>query len=184
MVDIKNKKFGFSLAEALVSMLVMSMFFIATSKIITTKPKKEVEANRHGYFECYIDSDGSMKQKRADGSYAGVPTAVVGNTCRFTPPRGIAFILMYALNDYNGRKFYLAQEPQFNAEDGVDEITITRNELRYFHYQPYMEDVGEGNENTYVLMNFFQSSYPSSSIYKLLKDSGNTYSGPAVFIGW
>ena len=181
MVDIKNKKFGFSLAEALVSMLIMSMFFIATSKIITTKPKKEVQANRHGYFECYYDG-GVLKQKRSDGSYAGEPINA-GNACTFTPPTGIAFVLIYTLNDTNGRKFYHSQEPQFNSDNGEDVITISGSELRYFQDITEQIEAG-GNSNVYELMNFFQASYPSSSIYALLQNSNNTYSGPAVFIGW
>ena len=45
---VKNKtKFGFSLAEALVSMLVLSLFFMATSKIISTRPKSEKITNKH-----------------------------------------------------------------------------------------------------------------------------------------
>lgn len=182
MVDIKNKKFGFSLAEALVSMLVMSMFFIATSKIITTKPKKEVQANKHGYFECYYDG-GVLKQKRSDGSYAGEATIASGNVCTFTPPKGIAFALIYTLNNTNGRKFYHSQEPQFNSDNGNDTVTISGGEL--WSFQNQTEQVEEdGNPNIYELMNFFQSSYPSSSIYTLLKNNPDTYSGPAVFIGW
>ena len=181
MVDIKNKKFGFSLAEALVSMLVMSMFFIATSKIITTKPKKEVQANKHGYFECYYDG-GVLKQKHSDGSYAGEPTNA-GSACTFTPPSGIAFALIYTLNNTNGRKFYHSQEPQFNSDNGEDVVTISAGELSSF--QEETEQVNsEGNDNKYELMNFFASSYPSSSIYKLLQDTDCQYSGPAVFIGW
>ncbi len=180
MVDIKNKKFGFSLAEALVSMLVMSMFFIATSKIITAKPKKEIQANKHGYFECYYEGV-VLKQKRSDGSYAGEPINA-GNDCTFTPPSGIAFAVIYTLHNTNGRKFYHSQEPQFNSDKGEDVITISGSELSNFQNETEQVEEG-GNSNIYELMNFFQSSYPSSSIYAILKND-NEYSGPAVFIGW
>ena len=177
MVDIKNKKFGFSLAEALVSMLILSVFFVATSKIITTKPKQEVQSNKHGYFECYYDGE-QLKQKRSDGSYAGEPVAV-SSACYMTPPAGIDFVIIYALN--NGR-FYNCQEPQFSGDNGSDEVKITDSDLR--HFQDYMEDAGDGDTDMNILANFFAMSYPSSSIYEKLRTSNNEYIGPAVFICW
>lgn len=48
-------KKGFSLAEALVVMAVVSIFFAAVTKVITTRPKKPKQANLHGYYECYVD---------------------------------------------------------------------------------------------------------------------------------
>ena len=183
MVDIKRKKPGFSLAEALVSMLVLSIFFVASSRIITTKPKKEVQMNRHGYFECFKDHSGVMKQKRCDGSYAGDLIRVEDGVCRFTPPRGIAFVVIYALN--NGA-FYTWTEPQFNSDRGNDdEITIDESDLANFqaNMEFQEEDPSGGNSNMAPLKNFFQSSYPSSSIYEEL-DKFSTYQGPAVFIGW
>ena len=46
-------KRGFSLAEALVVMAIISIFFAAATKIITTRPKPKIQVNPHGYFECY-----------------------------------------------------------------------------------------------------------------------------------
>ena len=187
MVKRMNKKSGFSLAEALVSMLVVSVFFMAASKIITTKPKKELEQSKHGYFECYVEG-GALKQKRSDGSFGATPaTVATGQPCRFTPPGGVAFFVIYALNTKEnvGRGFYVSQESQFNSEDGNEEVTIDRTELSRF--QDYMDETGNINTSIYPLVNFFESSYPSSSIYHLLKtDQGviTNYAGPAVFIGW
>ena len=187
MVKRMNKKSGFSLAEALISMLVVSVFFMATSKIITTKPKKEIEQSKHGYFECYVE-DNVMKQKRSDGSFGATPVTVAsGHPCRFTPPNGVAFFVIYALNTTEdvGKGFYVSQESQINSEDGIEEITIDSDELT--HFQDYMDEAGKPNTSIYPLINFFESSYPSSSIYHLLKtDQGvvTDYAGPAVFIGW
>ena len=48
-------KKGFSLAEALVVMAIISIFFAAASKIITTRPKPPKQVNQHGYYECYLN---------------------------------------------------------------------------------------------------------------------------------
>ena len=164
-------------------MLVMSIFFVASSKIITTKPKKEVQLSRHGYFECLIDHSGILKQKRSDGSYTGELIRVNDGVCTFAPPSGIAFVVIYALN---GGRFFTWTEPQFNSDSGDDkEIKIRDNEL--YNFQTNMdfqeEDPSGGNDNMAPLKNFFQSSYPSSSIYEELEKYPG-YQGPAVFIGW
>lgn len=181
MVNVRNKKFGFSLAETLVSMLVLSIFFVVTSKIITVKPKAEIATNRHGYFECFVQN-GALMQKRSDGTYNG-EAVPAGNACHFVPPSGIANVVVYVLNDTEGlgQRFYVSAEPQFNGQDGNDTVSIDLAQLRTFHQT--LEGIEEGDENVHVLMNYFQVSYPSSSIYAILNED-DTYTGPALFIGW
>ena len=181
MVDIKNKKFGFSLAETLISMLVLSMFFIATSKMITTKPKTEVSENKHGYFECYMDG-GTLMQKRSDEGSQGDPVPAPNGVCSFEPPSGIAFANIYVLNSTSGEpRFYIGVEPQFNSQDNSDTVHLTLNDLQTL--QNVLEDAGEGNSNIIQLRNFFSSCHASSSIFKLIKNNSD-YAGPAAFIGW
>ena len=205
MVEIKNTKCGFSLAEALISMLILSLFFIATSKIMTTKPKAEISENKHGYFECYHDGT-NLKQKRSDGSYAGAPINV--SECSFIPPKGIAFANIYVLNttgirhfdddgepvlDEDGnierihkeRRFYVGVEPQFsgNADVEINDDTIKIDQNLLYYFQDELYEAGEGDININALINFFATCHPSSSIYALLQ-SDPSYAGPAVFIGW
>ena len=92
-------KKGFSLAEALVVMAVVSIFFAAVTKVITTRPKKPKQANLHGYYECYV---------------ATKPKAVT--KCKFQPPGNISF---FNINTY-GPAFYSNMEPNISRDIWVE----------------------------------------------------------------
>ena len=64
MVNKKTNKKCFSIAEALVSMLIISIFFIATSKVMTKKQRPDISESPHGFYECYV-VNGNLKQKYA-----------------------------------------------------------------------------------------------------------------------
>ena len=185
---VKDKtKFGFSLAEALVSMLVLSMFFMATSKIISTKPKSENITYIHGFFECYTDG-GRVMQKLAQENAVTTPKAAPGGTCTFTPPKGIDFVIIYALNDSDGgvTKFYTSTDPILDGDSitGSDKVTITSAQLANF--QDYLEEsegTEQGNDQINEFINFLAMSHPKSSLYGILKNDP-TYKGPAVILGW
>ena len=190
MVRINVLKNGFSLAEVLVSMLILSVFFIATSKVITVKPKKEVQTFRHGYYECY-QQNGVLYEKRADGSSTGGNPINV-SACTFEPPGGIAYVLIYTINkDADGTtKFYSSVEPIFDETIKIAfNEDLQNNTYSIRHFQNYFDepgngtDVTQGSENQYALQNYIGASYPSSSIYSLMVLQPN-YSGPAVFFAW
>ena len=184
---VKNKtKFGFSLAEALVSMLVLSMFFLATSKIITTRPKAEVITYKHGYFECYMQG-GQLMQKLSEEN-ANTSPKNAGTACTYIPPKGISFLIIHAFNDHenNIRKFYTSEEAFIDGDSitGSDEVSINAVQLAKFH--EYLEDGNEelvGNDKINEFINFLGLSHPTSSLYQILK-TDPTYKGPALFIGW
>lgn len=87
-------KKGFSLAEALIVMAIISIFFAAASKIITTKPKVKKQINAHGYYECYYS--GGHKQKYMRDGVASPLQSV--SECKFEPPAGIAFFNVNSSN--------------------------------------------------------------------------------------
>lgn len=91
------KKSGFSLAEALVSMLILSIFFVVTSKVITTRQPDEWQGTEHGYYECIQqDSGNKFDQTMVTGN--NVENKVV-ESCHFNvPPRSVAGIHRYYYN--------------------------------------------------------------------------------------
>lgn len=94
MVRKSFKKLGFSLVEALISMAILSIFFAATAKIITTKPKKERVQTSHGSFYC------------------------CSNSCTFKPPSGVSFFNIYAKQGYID--YYSVYEPNITEELSID----------------------------------------------------------------
>lgn len=102
-------KKGFSLAEALVVMAVISIFFAVAGKVMTQRQKPQVLKNQHGYFECYLNG-GTLMQARATEGIVSEPVAASGGVCTFEPPKGIAF---FNLNTF-GRAYYSAFEPNVN----------------------------------------------------------------------
>lgn len=107
MVRISFKKLGFSLVEALISMAILSIFFAATAKIITTKPKKERVQAPHGSFYC-CDTYSTFK-----------------------PPSGVSFFNIYAKNISN---YYSVYEPNITEELSVDtrsNIVLSKDSSSY-----------------------------------------------------
>lgn len=105
-------KKGFSLAEALVVMAVVSIFFAAVTKVITTRPKKPKQANLHGYYECYVD--GGMYERYVRNGVATKPKAVT--KCKFQPPGNISF---FNINTC-GPAFYSNMEPNISRDIWVE----------------------------------------------------------------
>lgn len=121
------KKRGFSLIEALVAMGILSIFFAATAKIITTKPKAERVSYIHGSFKC------------------------CESQCYFKPPSGVAFFSIKAANyNYNSayshyepninNSFYinaLSNPPRFYSTETGEEFLLNWN-LTYSDFESYM----------------------------------------------
>ncbi len=174
-----NKKSGFSIAEALIAMLILSTFFVVTSKAVNIKPKQEVSENPHGFYECYINpADTTIKDQFVlnDGVIA-LPDKK-GNDCRFIPPKSVPHVIIYNITN---RKYYNSIQPQFTNEiilNGQDELD---------NFYQYFEEPSSGNTNLVELENFLYQNYPKSKIYEILHNQAggaNSYQGSAVFFGW
>ena len=96
MSAVKRIKPGFTFAEVLISMLLMSIFFVATAKVMTVRQKTEVHENPHGYYECY--QSGSLMQHRVDGTNTTIPINTPSNQCEFVPMRGLPFYNIYIVH--------------------------------------------------------------------------------------
>lgn len=87
----KSKKNGFTLAEALVALLVMSLILIAAMPVITRK-KRSIERVTHGAFACYWDNGALVGKYLTGQKTSGANTVYDAQEgrqgCYFTPPAG------------------------------------------------------------------------------------------------
>ena len=157
-------KKGFSLAEALVVMAIISIFFAAASKIITTKPKVKKQINAHGYYECY-DSGGHKQKYVRDGVASPLQSVSV---CKFEPPAGIAF---FNVNSYI--PCYSSFQPNINNALTISlggSGVVIRSDMETLELS--------SNTKCSEIRMFFSTLYPKSEIY----NNGAILKG--VFISW
>lgn len=74
---------GFSLAEALIALLVVSLITLATVPVITKK-KRDVSQGTHGEWVCYMNGSTHITRITKDGK----TTTSAGSDCTFVPPGG------------------------------------------------------------------------------------------------
>lgn len=112
-----SKKTGFTLIEAVVVMLVISIFLAASAKIMTQKRNKPIQINPHGVYECWYE-----KGKKAYSRYivSGVPTNTKED-CTFIPTLDPSFYHMYVI--FPQKKGYTLSSIQYATE----RVTTTFN---------------------------------------------------------
>ena len=172
-------KRGFSLAEALVSMLILSMFFMATSKIITIKQKDEANVKTTGYYECYKTSDDKLHQKYSNSSLSEVAT------CEFIPPYTRPNKVLYSINN---QCIYTTMELEISNTLTINptQLTTTPSGATCNSYEQ-LEPCSRGecmqtSEGIDSFMAIVHDTYPTSSLNGFSKaDYSNI---PVVFIAW
>lgn len=87
----REKKAGFSLFEACVVMLVVSIFMAVSATVIPRRNKPKAEADGHGRFECYYKG-GQLYQTLFQGTSSSGLQAV--SECRFNPPIYAKYIVV------------------------------------------------------------------------------------------
>ena len=95
----RYKKPGFSLFEACVVMLVVSIFMAVSASVIPKRNKPKAEADGHGRFECYYKGN-QLYQQLFQGSSSGGAQAVT--ECRFNPPIYAKYIVINAIGGGGG----------------------------------------------------------------------------------
>ena len=195
MVNISSLKKGFTLVEALTSMLIISIFFAIMSKTIISKPKTvEKPEHHHGFYECY-NMDAYSDGMESDSTLSEDEEA----ECTFKPVPGTAFAVIYTFNgkdyinettnnrinisDTNQReiKVYKRDLLQFTA----DEIYIPKGDLGKVpeYYLNMTKEEMENAELTYWdFLNLVKDNYEQQSI--LFKRPGMNWYGPGIFIIW
>lgn len=157
-------KKGFSLAEALVVMAVVSIFFALATKVIAVKPKNKVQNNPHGYFECYLD-DGHLKQHSvAEGTDSSVLDK--SEACDFYPATGVAF---FNIHTY-GPVYYIGFEP--NISNAI-KINVSSTALSM-----------QGGGNSFAFSTTDESAKGNTEIFlKVFHSDSKMYNGGAIRTG-
>ena len=112
---IKNKKFGFTLAEALMALLVISLITIASIPVITKK-KRMVESSVHGKWMCTIDDDGDHIVYGSESNPSGWVKS--GSKCRFLVPRDARAFTVSAIGGGGGGAGSSLENERYNGSSG------------------------------------------------------------------
>ena len=89
----KTKRTGFSLAEALITLLIVCLITLASIPILTKK-KRTIQKEKHGAFACYYTGDATTLHGYyyIDRAVTTAPTKYVPSEnrwgCVFNPPAG------------------------------------------------------------------------------------------------
>ena len=136
VIKSMNKKFkkGFSLFEAFVVMLIVSIFVVLMANTVAHRPKDKVASEAHGRFECYYDKDNGKlyQQLFTEGSSTGRELAKgtitlykdnghghkvkteIKPACEFIPPSYAKYLIIDAVGGGAGGSFSgSASEGQF-----------------------------------------------------------------------
>ena len=175
-------KKGFSLAEALVVMAIISIFFAAAGKIMTQRPKPQKIEYPHGYFECYLDG-ATLKQAAANEEVEKENIVASGGVCKFEPPKGVAF---FNLNTY-GQAFYSQYEPNVNKVINIriNNTPGAANFITFSNGQDQFDIPAEKDQSSSQFRNereaaqgYFMGIHPKSKIC----NNGNYRTG--VMVSW
>jgi len=161
-----NLKKGFSLAEALIVMVIISVFFATAAKVITTKPKAKRIVNEHGYYECYIKGGGIYQRYVRQDLPAEEENVSV---CSFEAPTGVGF---FNINSYSPVA-HSSFEPNINNKLRINisggGINISSSNGSYSL---------SSNTDSDIQKKFFGAIYPDSELF----NNGAIRSG--ILISW
>lgn len=175
--NIKIGKNGFTLAEMLVSMLVVSVLFAVSTKLLTHKPPVQTVTNPHGFFECYY-KEGELYTHSMKGQAEVEPKPA--KNCNFEPQLGLAFINIHYYDPHiseDEKSYFNSQEPLIDSNfeftnpasiahyypncftlsgDGVDAVS-----------EPKIDDVTRKYFKSHnVFLEYLKLAHPKSEIYK------------------
>ena len=125
---IMKYKNGFTVAELLVSLLIVSV--IGTAMVPVIGPKKILSHQlrmAHGVFECFYDDSGNLHAFTANDSNNRRGTAVPtnGDSCNFTPPRAnFYFVQVIGAGGDGGGEAADASYEIFKKETDPKKITV------------------------------------------------------------
>lgn len=82
-----NKRKGFSLAEALITLLLVAICAVLSVPVFKKKEQK-LQYETHGSYECYMTEDSYIEYKRsAKGTITSTKEV---SSCKFVPPKSAA----------------------------------------------------------------------------------------------
>ena len=172
--QLNGFKKGFSLAEVLISMLIMSVAFLALTKVVTQKPQKQLENTPHGFYECFKEG-GQIYEHRTRNNVAQELNKV--DSCIFEPPKGVYYINIH----------YIDNESYYNTVETMFDETVTFNEpSKVLDAIPEVNSeyiIDHMEDDRPMFKSYLQLSHPSSYIYQNWINS-DTPPSDAMFIAW
>ena len=106
LIAIREAKIaGFSIAEMLVVMLIMSFIVIGVPAIHFKKNEVKTKRSLHGRFECYYNGN-TLMSYYANEEGASETLTVGGAGCTFTPPKNAVYLLIHAVGGGGGASNY------------------------------------------------------------------------------
>lgn len=101
MVAIEDKKLGFSMLEATMTMLMVAIFTAAATNIFTQKHQKVAHTTSHGSFECYYNESGQLCQRMSQEGIFQEPSCGVAE-CTFKPLKAAEYYVVNAIGGGGG----------------------------------------------------------------------------------
>lgn len=154
MVNKKLKK-AFSLAEVVVVMMLLALFFLASTKVMTQKPKPKSQIDTHGAYECYYD--GGLKQRLTIENEEFEAESV--SRCEFKTQPGVAIYNMNGITKDGG---YQDTEPNVNQ---VISITVTQDGVVTLINETGEQEIVQANIEKEDIVNYFGVLHKKSKIY-------------------
>lgn len=99
--SFKNRKYGFSMLEATITMLMVAVFTAAATNVFTRKHQKVAHTTSHGSFECYYDGEGQLCQRMAQEGIFQEPTCGLAE-CTFKPLKASEYYVVNAIGGGGG----------------------------------------------------------------------------------
>lgn len=97
-----NKKTGFTLAEALISMLIVAIIIGVSMKVFTKKHVKPIYNASHGFYVCYNGVDDAGVDAVFSKKGAAAPVRQEEDSCTFTPVKSANYYVVYAVGGGGG----------------------------------------------------------------------------------
>lgn len=116
-INCKKIKKGFTLAEMMVVLLIMSIVAAAMTPLITRKHRQLPNNTTHGRWECYY-SGGQLYQKTTTSSGSSTTTAV-SSSCQFTPSKKAEYFIIQAVSGGGGGAGTVATIPAYGVTNGA-----------------------------------------------------------------
>lgn len=188
-----SSKKGFSLAEMLLVLVILSFLIVSLAPIAYNKLPKKTDRIPHGRFECYYEND-QLMQYSADEIY-GPTTPQVVSKCEFNPPVKASFFIMQAIGGGAGGT-YITENPNTTTpvfESGVinapltgqyDSLTHTYTlSGTYSQENCTIADAGEtadGNGSCPTWLKSIWDTYPPSVTIDICAPGGTNGTGKTI----
>ncbi len=176
-LKLNNKKFGFSLVEVLISMLILSVVFMAMTNVAAHKAKKKLDKSPHGFYECY-KIGGTLYEDITRNNAAKEDNENV-DSCIFNPPKGAYIVNVYYIDS---DKYMNTQESMF-----TEQLELTTPENILNEYDDVLISKNLDDEDRIKVQEDFKSyleiSHPQSKVLSTWNTTGSI-PDKILFIAW